>query len=616
MHTPQRDLLRRNLHTIFGEFDETMLRLLEPQLAWVELAGGETLFRQHDPGDALYFVISGRLMARVADADGGPARVIGEIMRGETVGEMTIFTGEPRSATVVALRDSVLVRLSKAVFEQVIAAYPAVATNVTRLIIQRLQTQQGARVAQKRPANICLLPLHSGVYAAGFGRELRRYLQPHGPVALAGGAEVAEALGAAVAQASKDAPDDYRRLSQWLDTLETTHDYLLYIADDTPTEWTRRCLRQADEVLLIADATQAPGRMPIEDLLAQQPLTGPAQRLILLHAPATAHPRGTAAWLAARPAVRSHLHLRPNLPADLARLARVLSGTAIGLVLAGGGAKGFAHIGVLQALEEAGIPIDFVGGTSVGALVAGAIAFAEPAALVRRHMHTGARFNPTKDYNLLPLISLIRGRRIRQMISNCIRDFTGHPDADMTDTWRTLFSVASNYTQAREEVHTRGSLTARLAASTAIPGVFPPAIDGNDLLVDGGTFNNFPADVMSRLGAGRIIGVDLTIDKTYDLGIADVPGPWALLRDRFRPRAQRRYRLPSLTAILLNATLLTSAARRQDVRRHLDLCFNPDLSRFSILNWGAFEAIVERGYQHARAQLAALPPDELAAWRG
>jgi NTE family protein len=131
-------LLRDNLNKIFGEFDDTILNEIENQLVWIELDGGKTIIKEGDIGDSLYFVLSGRLVATKKDID-GHEYTIGDIVRGETVGEMAIFTGEPRYATVTAIRDSVLVKLSKPLFEKVIREYSDVALNVTRLIIERIK---------------------------------------------------------------------------------------------------------------------------------------------------------------------------------------------------------------------------------------------------------------------------------------------------------------------------------------------------------------------------------------------------------------------------------------------------------------------------------------------
>ena len=283
----------------------------------------------------------------------------------------------------------------------------------------------------------------------------------------------------------------------------------------------------------------------------------------------------------------------------MARLARIESRSAVGLVLAGGGARGFAHLGVHKALQERGIEVDFVGGTSIGAVMASLVAADQP--MDRAHAITRRAFgtNPTGDFNWLPLISLISGRRLRRIVNQSVTELLGFA-ADIEDLWKNYYCVAANYSQAREQVLRSGPLIKALLATTAIPGALPPAIIDGDLLCDGGTFNNFPVDVMRNVrGVGRVIGVDLNSRKARRIEIDEVPGTWALLRDRLRPRKQRRYRLPSLAAYLMNVTILYSLSRQRHAQLQTDLYFNPPLDRVGLLEWKRFDHIVEQGHAHA-----------------
>ena len=180
-----------------------------------------------------------------------------------------------------------------------------------------------------------------------------------------------------------------------------------------------------------------------------------------------------------------------------------------------------------------------------------------------------------------------------------IDELAGGP-VDIEDLWKGFFCVASNYSQAREQRIVSGDLAHGLLASTAIPGALPPVVRDGDLLCDGGTFNNFPVDAMRELrGVGKVIGVDLGVRSARRLEFDDVPGSWSLLFDRLRPRAKRRYRLPSLTAYLLNITILYSTSRQREAQRLVDLYFNPPLYRVGLLQWSRFDEIVRQGYEYA-----------------
>lgn len=615
----QHELVYTALASILGEFDEHFFSLIEPKLERVELSGGEVLFHQNDPGDAMYFVGSGRLQVSVEDSNGNPKQ-IGEVMRGGIVGEMSILANEPLWATVIALRDSVLVKLSKEVFEQVIDAYPKALVNISNRIIERLKYAHMPRKPNRKRPNICLLALHDQIDLEQLGLELGQLLQQKGSVYTASSKIADQVFQRTIAQVTKTDGEDHWRLSNWLDEQELQHHFLILLADKPDgrlSAWTQRCLRQADEILLIADAQQSPQLTDVE--LQLQPTylaTKNRQTLVLLHSADTHIPHHTANWLHHRPWISQHYHIRQRLARDIGRLARILSGTANGLVLAGGGAKGFAHLGVVKALQEFSIPVDFVGGTSVGGLLAASISFDQPLDIMHQHLHQAALFNPTKDYSWLPLISLIRGKRIDQMIQETVRAFIGNPEAGIEDMWLPLFTISSNFHQAREEIHTRGPLVKYLKATTAIPGVFPPVIDGDNLLVDGGIFNNFPADIMRQMPVGKVIGVDLSIDKPQKVTIDTIPGSVELFLDRLRPEDQRKYRLPSLLSIMLTTTLLSSAARRNETKQLLDLYFNPDVTQFGLLQWTSFEKVVSMGYEHAKNLLSRLDETELATFRG
>ena len=591
-------LLGELLAQAFGELDAATLALLREQLTWVEVAGGQALMQQGEPGDSMYLSVSGRLRAYVSQ-DGEAPRMVREMGRGQVIGEMSLYTDAPRSATVVAIRDSVLVRLDKAQFMRLIERQPGVGVALTRQIVHRLQTEH-APAPFAAPVVQTLLPITPGVDAPALARGLAQELSRFGRVRVLDAAAVQAAVGEAA-----DESERYRQVSLWLDEVESGHDFVLLVADDAPTAWTQRCCRHADEVLLLADAA-APVAVHASErqcLVERPPRTEAAEILVLLHPADTPAPRGTAAWLARRP-VADHFHVRPTLARDLARLARLQARRAVGLVLAGGGARGFSHLGLLRALQEAGVEVDCVGGTSMGSVMAALAAADQPLGRVMDVARAAFKVNPTGDFNLLPLISLIRGRRLRVALDRALGSLVG-ADAGIEDLWKPFYCVATNYSQASEALLTHGRLERALRASTAIPGALPPVIVDGDLLCDGGSFNNFPVDVMrARRGVGLVIGADLSLHKVRKVDFDEVPSPWALLRDRWRPRAQRRYRLPALSAYLLNVTILYSSSRRRAARAACDVYFNPPLERVGLLAWQRFDAIVEQGHAHALGVLA------------
>jgi len=598
----QEAFLQTCLRELLPGADDEVLRQWRSRLRPAPLSAGQVLMRQGEPGDSMYLLLSGRLRASIKTEDGRRLDV-GEMSRGEVIGEMSMFTDQPRTATVMAIRDSTVARLDKADFPALLVSSASASIAITRQIITRLQSQTKPR-PQTQPVTIGLVPISEGVDAAEVAEQLAAPLRAFGTVAIV-----------RPSQAAADGQTAAAELD--LDAIEAAHDFVLLVAAPQPDEWTGRCTRQADEILLLADATQTPALHPNEQGLSGAPghaNTGAPEVLVLLHPAETHSPRNTRQWIDRRP-VADHLHIRPALQRDMARLARIVSRNAVGLVLAGGGARGAAHLGVWQALLEQGIDVDYVGGTSIGAIMAVLVASDQPLDTLRRIAAASMQTNPTGDLNPVPLLSLARGTRAQRTMARAVEDLLGF-DAHVDDLWKNAYCVATNYTQAGEDVARRGPLSRALLASISIPGVLPPVLKDGDILCDGGTINNFPVDVMRRMrGVSRVIGVDLSADEPVKLDLQAVPSAWALALDRLRPETSRRYRLPSLIGYLINVMLLHSTSRQREARLSVDLCFTPPLSDVGLLDWKKLSHIEGLGYRHAQEVLQQLGPQGLASWQ-
>jgi NTE family protein len=586
-------LLSQILREKFAGGSPDAVAFVEAGAQYLTLESGDVLLRQGETGDDIYFVLSGRLRAETA-----AGTVLGEIGRGEPVGELAMFTGETRSASIVALRRTIVARISRELIERAIAHRPDMALHLTRRVIERFRKQDDLRKAPTVPVTVCILPITDGVDAAQFARSLRS----HQPAKL-GRIAVLDSPGRGA--------HSEEQFGRTIDAIEPEHGAVYLVADPTNTSWTRACLRHADEILLLADATASPALTAIEEKLLMPgiALTVARQTLVLVHGPQVHSPSGTARWLGARGRPR-HLHIRPHLPADMARLARTISGRAVGLVFAGGGARGFAHIGVYQALEAAGVPVDFIGGTSIGALMGTLVALDVRGEEMERGVREGflnyPKGNITGDFNLLPVLSLLKGGRSRDSLLKSVRHFAGH-DIDMEDTWKPFFVMGANFSYGREDVLDAGPLVRNVTASFSIPGALPPVIIDGSLMFDGGTFNNLPVDVMARMGVGKIIGVDVTTDRARPLDLPAIPGPLALLADRFRPRSKQRYRrLPTLPETMLLSTFISAMSRQRDQRNYADILFRPGTPRMGMLDWHRFEELVVAGRDHGRQVLASM----------
>ena len=584
--------LRQNLPNFFGRLDDEVFEQILPLLEWQELKSGERLFAQGDAGRSMYILVSGRLQV-VVDEHIGQAKVVGEIGKGETVGEMAAFTQECRSASVYAIRDSVLLHCPPTAYKEISKRYPLIIIHVTKMIIQRLRTHIHEIPKVTRVSNIAIVPISEGVDITHFSIQLIQELSSHGTCMGLSSRQIDDYRGPDQLLHAKEHSSKYQRLTNWLNEREIEHDYMIYQADRELTEWTRRCIRQADEILLVASTEDPPAISQLEHelLSGANRLSRANQSLILLHPNAHQSPTETTKWISPRQ-LKNHHHIRKASITDFQRLARFLCGEVIGLALAGGGARGLAHIGVYRALVEAGIPIDLVGGTSMGAMVGAFVAMQMPPDEVRERFLTMKRMKPTADYNLLPVVSLIKGRRLNRVI----RKFYGGPDIE--DLWLNFLCISSNLSTAQPILNRKGMLHKAIRASISLPGIFPPVVKDNCLLIDGGLFNNLPIDEVRKAGANKIISVDLNVEQDPNLSYEEVPSNWQIIKDWAYPGKKVKQDIPDMISTIIKASTLSSDYKSRHLKETVDLRFNPHIKK-GILELRAGIEIIEAGYQHA-----------------
>jgi predicted acylesterase/phospholipase RssA/CRP-like cAMP-binding protein len=582
------------LESLFGVADGELLRELPAVVEPVTVKAGETLFRQGDPAGAVYIVMTGRLRVVVEDeGEDGSEQAIGEVGRGETVGEMALLTDDPRSATVFAVRDTELARLPRDGFLRLVDRHPRFLMGLTRETVNRLRRHsRPSSAATSLATSIALVSMDPAFPLQEFVAQIAEALRAYGSVVVVGSGDIPEAIPAEGSVTS--------RLSRWIQEREESGRFLIYRADPTWTEWTELCTRQADRLLLVGSVKSSPAPGEIEHSLVRRWARGRAPRRTLILVRDDGAPTETLRWLADRE-VDEHLHVQRGSRADHARVARSLAGEAHGLVLGGGGARGLAHIGVLRALQELHIPIDFIGGTSIGAVIAAGYALNEDWQQILRLWRTG--FRSLRDYTW-PFVSLTKGARLNRNLRYILRDH------QIEDLRLPFFALATNLTRAEQVVTRQGGLFEAVRASVSLPGIFPPCLQpSGDYHVDGGLLNNVPVDVMKRIvGNGPVIGVDVSPDAELEADpcIATEVSGWKLLARRLSPFS-RRQRGPGIVGLLLRSTELGCIAVRNQTQQLADLYLRLPLETFGMLEFGAIEAIVQRGYE------ASLEP--LTAWQ-
>ncbi|XP_077162968.1 patatin-like phospholipase domain-containing protein 7 isoform X5 [Paroedura picta] len=622
-------------HTVVKRMS-SFVRQVDFALDWMEVEAGRAVYRQGDNSDCTYIVLNGRLRS-VIRMDDGKKHLTGEYGRGDLIGVVEALTHQPRATTVHAVRDSELAKLPEGALTSIKRKFPQVVTRLIHLLGEKIlgSLQQGAghplglhtsgsKWDSGNPASnlstVAIMPVSEDVPLATFTLELKHALSAIGPALLLTSDNIKQQLGSA----ALDSIHEYR-LSSWLGQQEDMHRIVLYQSDSTLTPWTQRCIRQADCILIVGLGEQEPTVGELERMLENTAVRAQKQ-LILLHREDGTLPSRTVEWLNMRSWCSAHLHLRcprrvfsrrslpklkemyervfqkpPDRHSDFSRLARVLTGNAVALVLGGGGARGCSQVGVIRALNEAGIPVDMIGGTSIGAFM-GAL-YAEERSYTQMRikarqwaMTMNSVFKTVLDLTY-PITSMFSGASFNNGISNIFKD------KQIEDLWIPYFTITTDITASAMRVHTDGCLWRYVRASMSLSGYLPPLCDPKDghLLMDGGYINNLPADVARSMGAKVVIAIDVgSRDETNLTNYGDALSGWWLLWKRWNPLVEK-VKVPNMAEIQTRLAYVC-CVRQLEMVKNSDYCeyIRPPIDRYGTLDFGKFNEICEVGYQHGK----------------
>ncbi|XP_015827323.3 patatin-like phospholipase domain-containing protein 7 [Nothobranchius furzeri] len=626
-------------HTVVRRMS-SFVRQIDFALDWVAVEAGRAVYRQDDKSDSTFIVLSGRLRS-VITKDNGKKELAGEYGRGDLIGVVEALTHMNRATTVHAVRDSELAKLPEGALNSIKRRYPQVVTRLIHVLGQKIlgNMQQvngplaGRSLSLHTPASkwdagnpvsnlstVTILPVSEEVPLTTFTLELQHALSGIGPTLLLTSDIIKQRLGSA----ALDSVHEYR-LSSWLGQQEDIHRIVLYQSDSGLTPWTQRCIRQADCIIIVGLGEQEPTVGELERMLESSAVRAQKQ-LVLLHREDGPPPSGTAEWLNMRSWISRHHHLscprrvfsrrslpklrelyqrvfekRPDRYSDFSRLARILTGNSIALVLGGGGARGCSQVGVLRALNESGIPIDMVGGTSIGSFMGALYAEEKSSSRMRvraREWAMGMTSHFKKILDLTyPVTSMFSGASFNYSISSVFKD------KQIEDLWLPYFNITTDITASSMRVHTDGSLWRYVRASMSLSGYLPPLCDPKDghLLMDGGYINNLPADVARSMGAKVVIAIDVgSRNETSLTNYGDCLSGWWLLWNRFNPLAEK-------VKVLNMAEIQTRLAyvccvRQLELVRDSDYCeyIRPPIDHYGTLDFSKFDEISEVGYQHGK----------------
>ena len=532
----------------------------------MELPGGTPLVEAGEAVQALYRLTAGRLAEVEPMAEGG-GRLVRVQRPGALIGGAQLLGDGLHHTTVTALRDSELEAIPAERAQALLRERPAFLAEVAQAALSRMRASEPP---ERRKSSIL------GFVAISDGVAMRDLAERLAAAMRALGAEVA-VLGAEADDASPS----------YLHALEVEHDFVLMAAERRDASFTAYCARQIDRLILVASGEARPPEAPIAFATAAIR----SQRLldVILVQPAGVRlPSGSDRWLDVAPAARL-FHVRAGDTADVARLARVYTGNSVGLALSGGGARAYAHLGVFRALRELEVPVDFVAGTSMGAVIAAALAMGwDGAEMDRRIRAAFVTSSPLSDI-AFPLLAMTRGRMVDRRLE------THFGDAQIADLWRPFTCVSTDLTAGGMHIHRRGLLRRALRASLSLPGVLPPVVEDGHVLVDGALLRNLPADLVREQHDGATIAVDVAVTeglKPDDLLLK--PSGWRWLTSGAWLKG------PPIVSVLIRSATISSLADLPAPREDL-VEIVPDVEGVGLQDWKAYDVAVASGYRAAMA---------------
>lgn len=569
----------------------TLARLIDV-MTWHRFETGDVVFEQGDAADATYIVVSGRVAITSTDEQGDPALDL-EFGRGALVGERGIIQDEPRAATVTATRNTTLARISREDFETLATAYPVAVIRIVRTILDHPE----AAVGNNRSRAVAIAVTHPNPpkeLGEWFSAEVERagatsYLTATGADAL---------LGRDGAAHAGRQTFRHERLSDMIRALELRSDYLLFdIEHENAADiWAKRCLAMSDRlVIFCSPQPSADEREHIEGLVAAaSDVPGAQVWKVLIHSNGMQPSGGAASRGDER--ISQVLHIPHDERSGVERIARLSTGNGVGVVLGGGGARGFAHIGALQALDERNIPVDVLAGASIGSVMAAA-----RAAGTRSDEMVGVCerfFDNLLDYTV-PVVALLKSARITDNIESF---FDGRV---IEDAWIPLTCVSTNLTLSQAHHHVSGSMATAVRASVSIPAVLPPVATPHGLLVDGGVLDNLPVGILANDDrVGTVIAVDLEAppDSTSLESFEPSVSGFEALRRRLTPGADRH---PTILNTIIRSLLVGANRQREAVvaSGDIDLHLVLHIDGVSLLDFDKVASTAAIGRREAGPQI-------------
>jgi predicted acylesterase/phospholipase RssA/CRP-like cAMP-binding protein len=571
---------------LFGPIEEESLRLIFDTGKKVDVQIGEYLFHQGDKENTLFIVLSGRFRALIEE--GGNTHILGDIGEGEPIGEFALFTNKPRIASVLAIRKSIVLEIHEKEYLELVSKNPIFATALTKFVIERLQRNTFELNKSSPPKNITIINLQKENSLSPWTDDMEKYFQDQKIPINVYFQETAESL----------------TNEGIFEKLEQNDGMNILVCDDNHADWSRQCLIYADLVVVATEFYADPKLYQIEkDLeLYAKNILNKKIFLLLLHPENGHQPKNTAAWLKPRK-VNLHIHIRQNNGYDIRRFCRIISNKAVGLVLGGGGSKGYAHLGVTKALIEAGIEIDFLGGTSAGAIYGIVMSHADfDFKKVEKTAIDSVKRNMLSRDLALPMVSFMTGKKVKKFFRDSFKD------DHLEDIWINSYCVSTNFSSALTIVHKEGLIWKKILASVSIPGIFPPVVIDRELHVDGAVVDNLPIEPMYEYPVGNIIAVALSGFPSRKVNYQETPSSWSIFWNKIF--SKKKFKIPGLASIIINSLTINSRQKQESTKSKVSLYFELDLQGVGFLDNKKWKNIQNKGFKQTNEYLESLEEKE------
>ena len=638
-------------------------------LEWVQVNAGQVIHHQGGESDAIYIVLNGRLRAILERDDGemrvvgeygqgesvGELEVMTESIRPTTLHAIrdTELAKFPKTLfnSLALEHPGITIKISKIIAQRMRALIEDPYFEQSKDKANSPATKNVTSTLNLR--TIAILPVAAGVPVVEFGSRLLTALTQIGVVngvTSLNQAAILNHLGRhAFSRMGK------LKLSQYLADLEERYGMLLYVADtNVNSPWTQTCISQADCILLVGLAEGSPSIGEYERFLLGMKTTA-RKELVLLHVERYSPPGLTRRWLRNRMWINGgHHHIQmafrnnaepvhPQIKrlgtalkqrvqvlqaeiqkytsrrirqtplysaetpfkGDFHRLARRLCGKSVGLVLGGGGARGISQVGVIRALEEAGIPVDIVGGTSIGAFIGALYARdADVVPMYGRAKKFAGRMGSMWRFALdltYPSASYTTGHEFNRGI------FKTFENSQIEDFWLEFYCNTTNISKSRTEFHNSGYVWRYVRASMSLAGLIPPMCDEGSMLLDGGYVDNLTVAHMKSLGADVVFAVDVgALDDNLPQTFGDsLSGAWALI-NRWNPFSSYP-NPPTLSEIQARLAYVSSVDALERAKTTPGcLYMRPPIDAYGTLEFAKFDEIYQVGYKYGQEFLAKL----------